>query len=85
MLQFDNTIVEKALLDHYENPRISTYLNEKGEQVIHLKVENVDTTMSDINLAEIDSKVKSHGFNELDLVRAIWHKTLSTRQYVCTC
>ena len=26
-----------------------------------------------------------HGFNELDLVRAIWHKTLSTRQYVCTC
>ena len=30
MLQFDNTIVEKALLDHYENPRISTYLNEKG-------------------------------------------------------
>ena len=57
MLQFDNKIVEKALLDHYENPRILTYLNEKGEQVIHLKVENVDTTMADINLAEIDSKV----------------------------
>lgn len=30
MLQFDNTIVEKALLDHYENPRISTYLKRKG-------------------------------------------------------
>lgn len=56
MLQFDNKIVEKALLDHYENPRILTYLNEKGEQVIHLKVENVDTTMADINLAEIDSR-----------------------------
>ena len=53
MLQFDNKIVEKALLDHYENPRILTYLNEKGEQVIHLKVENVDTTMADIKkLAE---------------------------------
>ena len=37
MLQFDNKIVEKALLDHYENPKILTYLNEKGEQVIHLK------------------------------------------------
>ena len=68
MLQFDNTIVEKALLDHYENPRILTYLNEKGEQVIHLKVENVDTTMSDINLAEIDSKVKRSIQNDEDLL-----------------
>lgn len=68
MLQFDNKIVEKALLDHYENPRILTYLNEKGEQVIHLKVENVDTTMADINLAEIDSKVKKSIQNDEDLL-----------------
>lgn len=59
MYEFDKGVVEDQLRDYYVDPKITTFLNNKGEQIIHLHVDNVDISDSDINLSYVQPNIES--------------------------
>lgn len=58
MFSFNHETVEKVLSGYFNEPKIESYLNKEGEQIIHLRTKEINTKISDINLAEIDPHIK---------------------------
>lgn len=71
MYSFNNKEVEKYLQDYYKNPKISTFLNNKGEQIVHLHVENVNISDSDINLSHVRPNIENAMKDEQMLTKLI--------------
>lgn len=59
MLLFDQKKVENTLEDYYGKVKISSYLNEEGEQIIHLVCNDLNMDASDINLEKIEPYIKN--------------------------
>lgn len=71
MYDFDKCIVENQLEDYYVNPKITTFLNNKGEQIIHLHVDNVNISDSDINLSYVKPNIEKAIQDEQILTKMI--------------
>lgn len=71
MYEFDKGIVENRLGDYYVNPKIRTFLNNKGEQIVHLHVDNVNISDSNINLSHVKPNIEKAMKDEQILTKLI--------------